>query len=148
MTREDTDRLFELLRIFRPNDPKADDKKLRAAWALVLAPYRVEDVRVAVAQWFRESGYWPDVSDIARRCPAPEQDRETPPEREAPRLSEAARKGLEEVRAWHRGFRARLKRAGLPNVGEAAAQGMTPGEWERTLDRAGFWKDQRDPRRE
>ena len=73
MTREDTDRLFELLSIYRPNDPHAQDKTLRSAWALVLEPYAPEDVRVAVAEYFRESKYWPDVTDIASRCPQPKE---------------------------------------------------------------------------
>ena len=79
MTREDTDRLFELLSIYRPNDPHAQDKTLRSAWALVLEPYFVEDVRVAVAEYFRESKFWPDVTDIAVRCPKQETERQ--PER-------------------------------------------------------------------
>lgn len=71
MTKEDTARLFDLLSIYRPNDPHAQDKTLRSAWALVLEPYAPEDVRVAVAEYFRESKYWPDVTDIASRCPQP-----------------------------------------------------------------------------
>ena len=71
MTREDTDRLFELLAIYRPGDPRAEDKLLRSAWALVLEPYAPEDVRAAVAEYFRACKYWPDVTDIASRCPQP-----------------------------------------------------------------------------
>lgn len=71
MTREDTDRLFALLAIYRPNDPHAEDNTLRSAWALVLEPYAPDDVRAAVAAYFRESKYWPDVTDIASRCPQP-----------------------------------------------------------------------------
>ena len=51
MTREDTDNLFKLLAIFRPNDPRAEDTTLKSAWALVLEPYAVEDVRAAVAAY-------------------------------------------------------------------------------------------------
>ena len=69
MTREDTDNLFKLLAIFRPNDPRAEDTTLKSAWALVLEPYAVEDVRAAVAAYFREKKFWPDVTDISSRCP-------------------------------------------------------------------------------
>ena len=48
MTRKDIDNLFELLAIFRPNDPHANDSKLRAAWFLVLEPYEKAAVREAV----------------------------------------------------------------------------------------------------
>lgn len=69
MTGQDIDKLFELLAIFRPGDKHLGDKQLRSAWLFVLKPYAPEDVREAVAQYFRESSYWPDVTDIAKRCP-------------------------------------------------------------------------------
>lgn len=69
MTKEDIDNLFELLAIYRPKDRHLSDKTLKSAWLLVLEPYKPADVKQAVGAYFRESGYWPDVSDIATRCP-------------------------------------------------------------------------------
>ena len=80
MTREDTERLFELLAIYRPNDPHLKDRALRAVWTLTLRPYAVDDVREAVASYFREQKYWPDPTDIAKRCPKPEVKTEIPRE--------------------------------------------------------------------
>lgn len=71
MTREDVDRLFELLAIYRPGDRHLEEKRLRAAWLLVLEPYDPADVKLAVGAYFRASKYWPDPSDIAMRCPKP-----------------------------------------------------------------------------
>ena len=45
LTREDTDKLFELFAFYRPKDPRLRDNALRAVWALTLAPYSVDDVR-------------------------------------------------------------------------------------------------------
>ena len=69
MTGQDIDRLFELLAIFRPGDKHLADRNLKNAWLLVLKPYKTEDVRNAVAEYFRKNKYWPDVTDIANLCP-------------------------------------------------------------------------------
>ena len=137
MTRDDTDRLFELLRIFRPSDPKVDDKRLRSAWALVLQPYEVDDVRAAVADYFREEKYFPDVTDIARRC-TPTPQNEPPPEPSA-RSVEVLQRHRAELTAWHDEFVAELHRAGLPTLHEAVEQGLTIPAWNRLLDASGFW---------
>lgn len=69
MTRPDIENIWKLLAIFRPGDKRIKDEKLKSAWLLVLEPYTPQEVKAAVAAYFRESGYWPDVSDIAMRCP-------------------------------------------------------------------------------
>lgn len=69
ISREDIDNLFGLLAIFRPNDPHLKQQNLRSAWFLVLAPYEKDDVRQAVGDWFRQSKYWPEPSEIASLCP-------------------------------------------------------------------------------
>ena len=51
LTREDTDKLFELFAFYRPKDPRLRDNALRAVWALTLAPYSVDDVREAVVSF-------------------------------------------------------------------------------------------------
>lgn len=79
MEKDDVKNLWELLRIFRPGDPHLSDKRLQAAWALVLEPYAVDDVRSAVAEYFRAQKYWPDVTDIASRCPSPRREKKKAP---------------------------------------------------------------------
>lgn len=69
LKREDIDNLFDLLAIFRKNDPHLEDKKLRSAWLLVLSPYERDDVRNAIGAWFRKSKYWPEPAEIAALCP-------------------------------------------------------------------------------
>lgn len=69
LTREDIDNLFELLRVFRPNDQHLEQKYLRSAWLLALKPYNRDDVRDSIGAWFRQSKYWPEPSEIAALCP-------------------------------------------------------------------------------
>ena len=69
MTGQDIDRLFELLAILRPGDKHLTDQRLKNAWLFVLKPYCPEDIREAVAEYFRQNKYWPDVTDIAKLCP-------------------------------------------------------------------------------
>ena len=105
MEKDDVKNLWELLRIFRPNDPHLNDKQLKNVWALVLAPYTVDDVRAAVAEYFREQKYWPDVTDIASRCPNPR-----PAKKPAPALTNwtpeeirrVSRQMDEMLEAWER----------------------------------------------
>lgn len=133
MTRADVDRLFQLLAIYRPGDARADNKQLRAAWALVLEPYPPEAVREAVAAWFRECSWWPDVSDIARRCPV---------QPEAPRPSAAVRgdalRQREAQRSWFRRHREALQRAGLPTISAYLQQGGTYRDYYNLLEESGF----------
>lgn len=132
MTKQDMDGLWKLLGIYRPKDPRLEDKTLKAAWLLVLEPYSPDDVRQAVAAYFRGSGFWPDVSDIATRCPPP-------PEQDAV-LERSASTGRADprVREWWEEFRAGLRAAGLPTASEAKAQGMTAAEWGKLLEEAGL----------
>lgn len=132
MTREDTDRLFELIGIFRPSDPKLNDKRLRSAWALVLEPYDVDEVRAAVAEYFRTKKYFPDVTDISSRCRQPEKPiRVQMPDEQ--KYMEKTKKWADE---WHR----ELREKGLPTLREAMAQGKTPWQWAQELERAGAWE--------
>lgn len=71
MKRNEIDDLFRLLAIFRPGDKHLSDPMLRSAWFLILEPFDHDEVRDAVAGYFRENKYWPDVTDIAKRCPRP-----------------------------------------------------------------------------
>lgn len=71
MTKEDMNGIWKLLGTYRAGDKRLGDKTLLQAWYLVLEPYEAEEVRRAVADYFRERKYWPDVTDIASRCPKP-----------------------------------------------------------------------------
>lgn len=131
MEKTDVKNLWELLRIFRPNDPHLRDKKLQSAWALVLAPYAVDDVRAAVAAYFREQSYWPDVTEIAARCPKPKMDKRpaltltnwTP--EEIRRCSQQ----MEEMLAVGALMERDYISAGLPHPVEARRMGWTARDW-------------------
>ena len=134
MTREDTDRLFELLRLFRPGDPKVDNKRLRSAWALVLEPYEVDDVRSAVADYFRGNSFFPDVTDIATRC-----QRQPEPKRAEQEISEDVTHDLhwEQQKLWvewHMLWKQSLVEFGLETIpdevwDEFPGKLITPQEW-------------------
>lgn len=71
MTREDTDKLFDLFAFYRPKDPRLRDRAQRDGWAKALEPYALDDVREAAVDYFRTQKYWPDPTDITARCPQP-----------------------------------------------------------------------------
>lgn len=128
LTKENVKNLWELLRVFRPNDPHLEDKTLRTAWALVLEPCSVDDVRSAVAEYFRSYKYWPDVTDIASRCPKPEKPAPTMThwsQKEIHRVSEQLDEMLELGALMQRDYIA----AGLPHPSEARNMGWTSKEW-------------------
>ena len=128
MTKEDVKNLWELFRVFRPNDPHLKDGTLRKAWALVLEPYSVDDVRAAVAEYFREHKYWPDVTDIASRCPQPEKPTPTMTHwttKEIQRVTEQMNEMLELGALMQRDYIA----YGIPHPSEARKMGWTAQEW-------------------
>lgn len=132
MTRKDIDNLFELLAIFRPNDPHANDSKLRAAWFLVLEPYEKAAVREAVGAWFRKSGFWPDPSDIAKLCP---------PLPEKP-VQEAKKIICPEYERLYKRWRELVEKRredGLPGtVQEALQAGISEMDWRESLEKTGL----------
>lgn len=136
------DRLFELLAIFRPGDKHLGDKTLRSAWLLVLKPYAVDDVREAVAQYFRESSYWPDVTEIAKRCPkiVPEVTKD-----ERVNFDPATDQRWKKQQEWAERYddlKRRRREAGFPeNVWNAKEAGLTWEEYEKAVDEAGLGFD-------
>lgn len=140
MTGQDVDKLFELLAIFRPKDKHLEDQALRNAWLFVLKPYAPEDVREAVAQYFRESSFWPDVTDIAKRCPKviPESTRE-----EAPPDTGRHWKRQLELAEHYGNLRCKRREAGLPETWWAAkeAGGWTLEEYDKAVEDAGLGFD-------
>lgn len=145
MTTEEMDGLWELIGIFRKNDPHLKDKKLKNAWLLVLEPYERDDVRNAVAAYFRECGYWPDVTDIARRCP-PLPALTGQPDYHPAEGSKALNDLLTPA------FREMLERrraAGVPaTYQKAEAAGMNFDLWDEQLREAGLQMDWRRALRE
>jgi len=136
MTREDTSRLFDLLALYRPGDRHLEDKQLRALWQLTLEPYPPEDVKQAVAAYFRESKFWPDVTDIAIRCPKPEQQSVKTGDTDIDSHDWELYKPL--VERWDRLVN-RRREAGLPGtIREAISAGLSDREWTAELEKVGL----------
>lgn len=133
MTREDVGRLFELLAIYRPGDRHLQDSTLRSAWALVLAPYSPESVREAVGAYFRESKFWPDVTDLAQRCPAIQRPLE---DRGHSKGLERDQGGLGELAALGDWMEKDYPRWGVPHPNVARGEGWSPQEWVAACRRA------------
>lgn len=136
LTREDTDNLFRLLAIYRPNDPRAEDITLRSAWALVLEPYDPADVKAAVVAYFREKKFWPDVTDIATRCPPlPQTQHLTPPSPTGGYIDQK----VEALRARWQELRIQRRSIGVPSTWEEAQKaGLTMTAWMDIFDGRGL----------
>lgn len=136
LTREDTDKLFELFAFYRPKDPRLRDNALRAVWALTLAPYSVDDVREAVVSYFRTQKYWPDPTDISSRCQQPE----TPKTQSLP--TPTARyidPAVESLRERWQDLRRQCRATGVPGTWEEAKKsGLTWAAWMEILDERGL----------
>ncbi len=65
----DIDRVWALLGKCRLGDQHLKDVALKGVWALILEPYRYEDVKQAVAAHFRVSKFWPDVGEVTQYLP-------------------------------------------------------------------------------
>lgn len=138
MTGQDVDKLFQLLAIFRPKDKHLEDQALRNAWLFVLKPYAPEDVREAVAQYFREKAYWPDVTDIAKLCPKVIPS--VSPREEAPPDTDWHWKRQQELSERYWDLRRKRREAGLPETWWAAkeAGGWTLEDYEKAVEDAGL----------
>lgn len=135
MTGQDIDRLFELLAIFRPGDKHLTDQSLKNAWLFVLKPYCPEDVRKAVAEYFRHDKYWPDVTDIARLCPELPKASSVSQPAEMDRYWRKQREMLDRYEALKRQRRG----AGFPDsMYEARWAGMSYEEYDRLIEEAGL----------
>lgn len=135
MTGQDIDRLFELLAIFRPGDKHLEDQNLKNAWLFVLKPYCPEDVREAVAEYFRKNKYWPDVTDIAKLCPPIEtENRSGSPEK----TNHSWQKQMEMLRRYD-DLKRKRRDAGLPETRwEAKEAGMSFEEYDQLVEGAGL----------
>ncbi len=136
MTKEDTDRLFDLLALYRPGDRHLEDRQHRSLWQFTLEPYAPEDVKQAVGAYFRESKFWPDPTDITIRCPKPEQTSAKLASSDFDCHDWELSRPL--VDRWDRLVKCR-REAGLPGtIREAISAGISWQEWMDTLEEAGL----------
>lgn len=135
MTGQDIDRLFELLAIFRPGDKHLEDQNLKNAWLFVLKPYKAEDVRNAVAEYFRKNKYWPDVTDIANLCPPIEAENRN---EFLGKTDHNWQKQLEMHRRYD-ALKCRRRKAGLPEtLWKAKERGMSVEEYDQLVESVGL----------
>ena len=81
---------------------------------------------------------FPDPSELAAYLP-PIRDKGA--EKNAPDgLLEAMEKKRKELDDWQEEWHQELRERGLPTLREAAARGMSPGEWNALLREAGVWE--------
>lgn len=70
MTRQDSNKILDLIAILCPRNKKYIDKKFAAAWMLALAPYEYEAVKKAVVHYSRHKNFFPDVSELIALIPS------------------------------------------------------------------------------
>lgn len=146
MNKKEVEGLFSLLAIYRPGDKRLEDKKLQAAWLLVLEPFPPADVKAAVATYFRTSKHFPDVTDIAILCP-PQEVEDAPPDvtdrwpgweangyRDADDYRAKMREMAEMGRLIDKGYIG----AGVPHPSEARKLGWTAETWIERCKEAGI----------
>lgn len=91
-----------------------------------------------MVQRARENRFFPDPSELAAYLP-PIRDKGA--EKNAPDgLLEAMEKKRKELDDWQEEWHQELRERGLPTLREAAARGMSPGEWNTLLREAGVWE--------
>lgn len=125
MEKQDMNDLWKLLAVYRKDDPHLKDSTLKAAWLLVLEPFQKDDVRAAVGAYFREKGYWPNVTEIAQRCP------------QAASTKVASSPDLK-LSDWWAEHKRKLEALGLPTRWAARESGMTFAEYNELLEAHGL----------
>ena len=138
LTKEDVCRTFDLLEQIYQGKKKPRDNVTLAIWAEILKPWSYAQVRSAVVQRARENRFFPDPSELAAYLP-PIRDKGA--EKSAPDgLLEAMEKKRKELDDWQEEWHQELRERGLPTLREAAARGMSPGEWNALLREADMWE--------
>ena len=138
LTKEDVCRTFDLLEQIYQGKKKPRDNVTLAIWAEILKPWSYAQVRSAVVQRARENRFFPAPSELAAYLP-PIRDKGA--EKNAPDgLLEAMEKKRKELDDWQEEWHQELRERGLPTLREAAARGMSPGEWNALLREAGVWE--------
>ena len=134
MTKEDVCRTFDLLEQIYQGKKKPRDNVTLAIWAEILKPWSYAQVRSAVVQRARENRFFPDPSELAAYLP-PIRDKGA--EKNAP---DGLLEAMEELDDWQAEWHQELRERGLPTLREAAARGMSPGEWNALLREADMWE--------
>ncbi|MEA4932593.1 MAG: hypothetical protein VB071_03250 [Lawsonibacter sp.] len=134
MTAQEMNEIWKLIGSHRPGDKRLQDKQLLKSWYLSLKACEAADVQTAVAEHFRENHFWPDVSEIGKRCPQVfrREERASTVRDNGGQTSQVL---VERMEAWHR----ELREKGLPSLHEALEAGMSLSEWRAGLDAAGIW---------
>lgn len=135
MTDQEMEGLWALLEIYYPGSPKLRDRKLRAAWKLVLEPYPPEDVKQALLTHLRGSRNFPFVQELAMTCPQPQGAVPAPTHSHTDRSME--RQARWSVR-YHQRLEEQLRARGLPSEQEAKEQGENYVAWSRRVEAAGI----------
>ena len=134
MTRQDTEKLFELLMALSVTwKPK---KNAALAWTLVLEPYDYETVKAATIRLQRKTAQIPLPAEIVREIEAQEPAAAPEEETDEPTPQEAEAMKLYKIICGTR------KAKGLPeHLSEAHARGMTAMELADKYDEAGVGCD-------
>ncbi len=138
LTQQDVNDLFDILALYRKNDPRLRDQNIKTIWMLSLKPYKKSDIQEAIGAWFRRSKYWPEPSEIAALCPAlPEPSRER-----SGRDAAAARdyrRYMGPLLERFEAVKARRRSAGVPaTIVEARKAGLSDREWGELLEERGL----------
>lgn len=131
MNKNEMNEIWRLIGTFRRNDPKARDKELLAAWYEVLRVYSFSDVKRAVVEHFRTSGFWPDVSELTARCPT---YGAVTTERCGQRKKDTEAVHLLLVEEYHQRLRKVLTDFGVPDYD---ATGVSYVQWRKDAEAAG-----------
>ncbi len=140
MNRQDVNKLFDLLEQLYQGKKKPRDEVTVAIWAEVLKPWSYEQVRDAVIRRSRENRFTPDPSELTAYLPKPDIYRELAAGRNAA-PGPAEQRNMAELKLWQQEWHRELREKGLPNLHEALAAGMSPGEWGKRLAAAGAFED-------
>lgn len=123
MDEKDCQRLLTLLQTVYPKTTKTGPNTL-AAWSLIFAPYDYEDVKAAATAYAREHPYFPAPSELLQYLPEQAQTQENArPEGGKPVHMQ------QQVWDWWQARQAAKRAAGIPEMAEALASGMTVKEY-------------------
>ena len=133
MTTQEMNEIWRLIGFYRQGDKRFQDKELLKAWYAVLRVYDVEEVKDAVVEHFRNSSFFPDVTEITARLPQRTEG--------GPRVCQiptdpAAQMEREKWQRWVTQWHQELHARGLPTLHEALEAGMTLAQWNAKLREA------------
>ena len=128
MTKQEMNDAWKLLGKYRKNDPRLLDKDLLKAWYMALKLYEKSEVEEAIASHFRESGFWPDVNEIASRCPSSAKEGGRAGIFSAAQIEKYSVE-MDELREMGRLMDADYEAVGIPAPARAKKLGWSVGAW-------------------